>query len=96
MLNRIEGAASFLDSVQVLLLVAQHRFLACQFFLGCFDRSLKVREFFPGVADSLICCEQFPLGRACEALHSVSRPPNLHRPPSCEKNLLQPSFPSPI
>ena len=68
MLNRIEGAASFLDNVQVLLLVAQHRFLACQFFLGCFDRSLKIREFFPGVADSLICCEQFPLGRACEAL----------------------------
>lgn len=73
MLNRIEGAASFLDSVQVLLLVAQHRFLACQFFLGCFDRSLKDREFFPGVADSLICCEQFPLGRACEALSICPR-----------------------
>ena len=42
MLNRIEGAASFLDSVQVLLLAAQQCFLASQFFLGCFDRSLKV------------------------------------------------------
>lgn len=42
MLNRIEGAASFLDSVQVLLLVAQQRFLAYQFFLGCFNSCLKV------------------------------------------------------
>ena len=38
----IEGTASLLDSVQVLLLAAQQRFLACQFFLSCFDRCLQV------------------------------------------------------